>query len=79
MNERGQEIEETLRVRAFFDASVLEVFVNDRTVISTRIYYPDDHCFGPVFFAEGDTAGNDGQPVAVLLKADIWDGICIDS
>ncbi|OQD86259.1 hypothetical protein PENANT_c008G03723 [Penicillium antarcticum] len=71
----GQEIEETLRVRAFFDASVLEVFVNDRTVISTRIYYPDDHSSGPIFFAEGDTTNNDGRPPATLLKADIWDGI----
>ncbi|KAJ5753803.1 uncharacterized protein N7511_007956 [Penicillium nucicola] len=71
----GQEIEETLRVHAFFDASVLEVFVNDRTVISTRIYYPDDCCFGPIFFAEGDTTPNEGQPAATLLQVDIWDGI----
>jgi beta-fructofuranosidase len=75
LNEQGQEIEETLRVRAFFDASVLEVFVNDRTVISTRIYYPEDHCFGPIFFAEADTAESDAQPAALLMKSDVWDGI----
>ncbi|OGE56322.1 hypothetical protein PENARI_c003G02913 [Penicillium arizonense] len=75
LDEQGQEIEETLRVRAFFDASVLEVFVNDRTVISTRIYYPEDHCFGPIFFAEADTAEKGAQPAAVLMKADVWDGI----
>ncbi|KAJ5437235.1 Glycoside hydrolase family 32 [Penicillium cf. griseofulvum] len=74
VNERGEEIDETLRVHAFFDSSVLEVFINDRTVISTRIYHPADHCFGLLFFAESD-AGLDEQPAAVLVRASIWDGL----
>ncbi|KAJ5375380.1 Glycoside hydrolase family 32 [Penicillium concentricum] len=75
LNERGEEIEERLRVHAFFDSSVLEVFVNDRTVISTRIYHPADHCFGPLFFAESDARVDDGQATAVLVRGSIWDGL----
>ncbi|KAJ5822872.1 Glycoside hydrolase family 32 [Penicillium robsamsonii] len=75
LGEHGEEIEETLRVHAFFDSSVLEVFVNDRTVISTRIYHPADHCFGALFFAESDAGVDDGQPAAVLVRASIWDGL----
>ncbi|KAI2694860.1 CAZyme family GH32 [Penicillium roqueforti] len=74
LNERGDEVEETLRVHAFFDSSVLEVFVNDRTVISTRIYHPEANCFGLLFFAESD-AGVDGDQPAVLVRASIWDGL----
>lgn len=77
MNERGEEIEETLRVRAFFDSSVLEVFVNDRTVISTRIYHPAGQCFGPLFFAESDPGAEDEKPAAVLVRATIWDSLGI--
>ena len=75
LNERGEEVEETLRVHAFFDSSVLEVFVNDRTVISTRIYHPAGQCFGALFFAESDAGANDEQPAAVLERASIWDGL----
>ncbi|KAJ5972692.1 uncharacterized protein N7479_002610 [Penicillium vulpinum] len=75
LNEGDEEVEETLRVHAFFDSSVLEVFVNDRTVTSTRIYHPADHCFGPLFFAESDAGVNDEQPAAVLVRASIWDGL----
>lgn len=75
MNERGEEVEETLRVHAFLDSSVLEVFANNRTVISTRIYHPGDRCFGPLFFAESDAEADDEQPAAVLVQASIWDGL----
>ncbi|CAG8901995.1 unnamed protein product [Penicillium egyptiacum] len=75
LNERGEEVEETLRVHAFFDSSVLEVFVNDRTVISTRIYHPGDQCFGPLFFADSDAGVDDEQPAAVLVRASVWDGL----
>ncbi|CAG8243557.1 unnamed protein product [Penicillium salamii] len=67
-----EETEENLKVHAFFDSSVLEVFVNERTVISTRIYHPSDSCFEPVFFAESTSPNL--EP-AVLLHADIWDGL----
>ena len=74
LNQRGEEVEETLRVHAYFDSSVLEVFVNDRTVITTRIYYPEDHCFEPLFFAEPEAEDYE-QPAAVLVQASIWDGL----
>ena len=67
--ETGKEKEETLRIRAFFDMSVLEVFVNERTVISTRVYSSHDHCTGIRFFAESGGSGGD----AVLVHADVWD------
>lgn len=72
-NEQGEDVEETLVVHAFFDKSVLEVFVNERTVISTRIYHPSEQCFGIRFFAEAANCQS-GEP-AILLKADSWDGL----
>ncbi|KAJ5578893.1 Glycoside hydrolase family 32 [Penicillium hetheringtonii] len=72
INEQG-EVEETLRVHAFFDRSVLEVFVNERTVISTRIYHPSEQCFGVRFFAEA-VNGQSSQS-ATLLEALCWDGL----
>ncbi|KAJ5313767.1 uncharacterized protein N7443_000651 [Penicillium atrosanguineum] len=74
VNEQGEETEETLKVRAFFDRSVLEVFVNDRTVITTRIYHPSDRCFRVRFFAESTEEQSDQIP-ATLLQADVWDGL----
>ncbi|KAJ5333327.1 hypothetical protein MYU51_014367 [Penicillium brevicompactum] len=71
-SEGREEVEENLKIHAFFDSSVLEVFVNERTVISTRIYLPSDTCFEPMFFA--DPPSPDAEP-AVLLQADIWDGL----
>lgn len=69
-----EEIEENLRVHVFFDKSVLEVFVNDRTVISTRIYHPSDRCFGIRFFAEA-SGGPRVENTTRLLQADVWDGL----
>ncbi|OOF91095.1 glycoside hydrolase family 32 protein [Aspergillus carbonarius ITEM 5010] len=69
----GEQREETLRIHAFWDASVLEVFVNERTVISTRIYLLPNQvrCSRLRFFAEGET----DSPPAMLLQADGWDGL----
>ncbi|KAI9934147.1 hypothetical protein ASPWEDRAFT_103635 [Aspergillus wentii DTO 134E9] len=74
----GEEKEETLRVQAYFDKSVLEVFVNERTVISTRVYSPEDSCAGLRFFAESNSSHADSQghnPAAVLVHANVWDGL----
>ncbi|KAJ5449602.1 uncharacterized protein N7458_006051 [Penicillium daleae] len=86
LNESGIEIEETLQIHAFFDKSVLEVFVNGRTVISTRVYYPLERCFGVRFFAEEiDTervtetkkscVGGCEEGAALLVRAEVWDGL----
>lgn len=76
-DDQGDEMEETLRIRAIFDKSVLEVFVNERTAISTRIYLDEDRCFQLGFFAERES--NDEMSVsdshAVLLRAQAWDGL----
>jgi beta-fructofuranosidase len=68
-----QEVEETLSVRAFFDVSVLEVFVNDRTVISTRIYPASNRCFGIRLFASADSNAPPGETLAHLKSACLWD------
>jgi beta-fructofuranosidase len=73
LNDQGEEEEESLSVHAFFDMSVLEVFLNGRTAISTRIYHPADRCFGLRFFA--DSIHDDPQPAAVLVRAESWDGL----
>ncbi|RAK96454.1 glycoside hydrolase family 32 protein [Aspergillus ibericus CBS 121593] len=69
----GEEREETLQIHAFWDTSVLEVFVNERTVISTRIYLLPNQarCSRLRFFAEGKS----DSPPAVLLQASGWDGL----
>ncbi|PYH28682.1 glycoside hydrolase family 32 protein [Aspergillus neoniger CBS 115656] len=74
----GEQKEETLQIHAFWDKSVLEVFVNERTVISTRIYLQPDQASQCElrFFAEGET--NHDDPPAMLLQADSWDGLSLD-
>lgn len=74
----GKEKEETLRIRAYFDMSVLEVFVNERTVISTRVYSSTGRCARILFFAESDKVEPGAStPVAVLLHADVWDELTV--
>lgn len=57
---------------------MLEVFVNERTVISTRIYLQPDQASQCElrFFAEGET--NHDDPPAMLLQADSWVGLGLD-
>lgn len=43
---------ETLDLHVYFDSSVLEVFVNRRTVITTRIYSDSQDCFGMRWFTD---------------------------
>lgn len=89
INDSGIESEELLQIHAFFDSSVLEVFVNSRTVISTRVYCSSDRCYGARFFAEGINTeaekemekrcgadcekGEEGS--ALLIRAEVWDGL----
>jgi beta-fructofuranosidase len=72
MTEDGlEEREETLDIRIFHDASVVEVFVNERTVVSTRVYAQE--CNGVRFFAGDNEAGEGGG--AFLEDAQAWDGL----
>ncbi|KAE8383258.1 glycosyl hydrolase [Aspergillus bertholletiae] len=75
----GEECTETLDIRAWRDNSVLEVFVNGRTAISTRLYAAEE-TFGMRFFAE-DEASSTGvlrtshTGSTDLQFANLWDGI----
>lgn len=76
----AEEVEETLRIRALFDASVFEVFVNERTAISTRIYNDRKTEADPTsttirFFAESAVSEGNEDTVAKLLHATAWDGL----
>lgn len=73
MNEQGDVTEETLHIHVFSDQSVLEVFVNSRTVISTRIYHPSNRLYGIRYFA--DSSGGLDDKVTTLVQADVWDGL----
>lgn len=61
---------ETLDIRVWRDNSVLEVFVNGRTAISTRLYTLEDGSGELEFFAEDTGAGT-----TELLHAHVWDGL----
>jgi beta-fructofuranosidase len=77
---QGNVVEETLQIHVIFDKSILEVFVNERTAISTRIYVDEDRCYQLSFFAERQL-NDDGKflsgPAAMLLEAEVWD--CLEA
>ena len=70
----GAEEMETLDISAWRDGSVLEVFVNGRTAISTRLYAADE-TFGLQFFAEDGVSSSPTE----LVFAEIWDDIGLPS
>ncbi|CAN8096318.1 unnamed protein product [Discula destructiva] len=61
--------EERLKVHMFYDKSVLEVFVNERAAITTRVYLLDTGCSSVEFFAEA------GDGDVLLEEAIVWDGL----
>lgn len=71
----GRFEQEKLHIRAWRDNSVLEVFVNGRTAISTRLYAAED-TFGMRFFAD-DAQNCIGDVPSELIAATFWDGIGI--
>jgi len=66
----NQRVEEPLRIRVWRDNSVLEVFVNGRTAISTRIYAAEN-TVGLRLFANDVPAFGRSQ----LIHGTLWDGI----
>lgn len=54
----GNGTSERLELHIFFDVSVLEVFVNRRTVISTRIYAKSGRCFGVRWLRRNPSEGD---------------------
>lgn len=64
---------EPLQIRIFCDTSVLEIFVNERTVISTRIYAESRTCYRIEPFVE--TAPVEGmldRSCSELINLDVW-------
>ncbi|RPA76422.1 Arabinanase/levansucrase/invertase [Ascobolus immersus RN42] len=62
----GTEKEETLDIHIFQDMSVVEVFVNKRTCISTRLYGVIGRCFG------AEVIGEDEGVCSMLMKMNVW-------
>lgn len=58
--------QESLDIHLFLDASVLEVFINERVAISTRIYAESGRCFGVRPFAQYTPGFTDGEKARVL-------------
>ncbi|KAK8078812.1 hypothetical protein PG994_002619 [Apiospora phragmitis] len=56
---------EPLTLRVFFDVSALEVFANERTAMSTRIYPESGACYGISPFVEGGECE--------MLQFDYWE------
>jgi len=76
----SEEETELLRIRAWRDNSVLEVFINDRTAITTRLYGATEGATEIRFWADEavETSAPDGTaPATELVEAVIWDGIGI--
>jgi beta-fructofuranosidase len=75
----NEEYTETLDIRAWRDNSVLEVFVNGRTAISTRIYAAENTHGLRFFAANGDLARGEVNAShsghTELRYARLWDGI----
>lgn len=67
-----------MRIRAWRDNSVLEVFVNGRTAITTRLYATEE-TVGIRIFADDDSLspglGAGTCDSSALLQATLWDGI----
>jgi len=59
---------EDLEIRVFFDVSVIEVFINNRTVITTRVYPESGNCFGVMPFVVGK--GRDGVEMS---RCEVWE------
>lgn len=66
------ERQETLDIRVFFDVSVLEVFVNERVAITTRIYPASGSCTAVRPFA---TYGSEPvvEEMAKALDLAVWE------
>lgn len=77
-SKNNQQVEEPLHIHVWRDNSVLEVFVNGRTAISTRLYAAES-TVGIRFFADDtpEFGGDDGSGRSQLIYGTLWDGISI--
>lgn len=70
-NQSATAQQEALEITILFDASVLEIFVNNRVAITTRVYPVTAKCFGVRTFAENLPREADGQ--SIVLNCECWE------
>ncbi|KKP03051.1 hypothetical protein THAR02_04820 [Trichoderma harzianum] len=68
----GKNDQETLDIRIFFDVSILEIFVNERVVITTRIYPESGKCYGLQPFVEHHQ-GSIGSNESIVSRCIGWE------
>jgi len=52
----------------YFDVSVIEVFINNRTVLTTRVYPESGNCFGVMPFVAGE-----GREAVEMSRCEGWE------
>ena len=70
-NQASTAQQEALEITILFDASVLEIFINNRVAITTRVYPATAKCFGVRAFAECLPSETDGQ--SRVLDCECWE------
>lgn len=78
-------MQELLQIRAWRDNSALEVFVNGRTAITTRLYAAEETLGMRIFAVDDDDDDDDGSSLpnggdvarSELVEMTIWDNIGI--
>lgn len=71
----GSSVQEPLRLRIFFDVSVIEIYANDSFALSTRVYpsYADQHDANSIGIeAKGECERKTTEDVAVLSSCLLW-------
>lgn len=64
---------ENLEVTIFYDVSCLEVFVNGRTALTTRIYPESGKCFGVLPFVVVGGKEEEAENEARVERCKVWE------
>lgn len=65
-------VQETLEFHIFYDGSVIEIFVNQRTAITTRVYPSSGSSVALTVLVEDLCGGKSTRDGAELLHCDFW-------
>ncbi|KAH7160989.1 glycosyl hydrolase family protein [Dactylonectria macrodidyma] len=68
----GAEMEEELLIHMFYDQGVLEVFFNERTTVTSRLYPLSVQDTSLQLFAEGT---NEAEATPLDVQGAVWDGL----
>lgn len=66
-----------LNIRIFHDQSVMEVFCDDRTCLTTRVYTESTGLYGIRLFAEGFS--DEDRGILAEFCGTVWDGLSAHS